>query len=151
MINDKIDVKKTIEKAKQVLNSYQRLHRVEIKESIQASVISDLPGGGSGSGNSSENKNISRMEASQYCSIVRHVIRAIENDVYQQILTDVYIKDSDYTGKDVIQNISSSFGASLSEAQYYRKKNAACYCFAEICPPLPLNGEDYSDLVVYKR
>lgn len=151
MINDNIDIKKTIENAKLALTNYQRLHRIEIKESIQASVISDLPGGGSGSRNATENENISRMEASQYCSIVRHVIAAIENEVYQKILTDVYITDSDYTGKDVIQNVLSVVGTRMSEAQYYRKKNAACFCFAEICPPLPLDGESFVDLVAYKQ
>lgn len=149
-ILENIDYKKTVDNARKVLEKYQKLHIIEKREAIQASVISDLPGSGSHD-NATENQNITRMEATQFCSIVRYVISEIENDIYRMILTDVYITDSDYTGKDVINHITTSHNDRFSQTQYYRKKNAALYCFAQLCPPIQLDGDSYTDLLVKEK
>ncbi|WP_172188894.1 ArpU family phage packaging/lysis transcriptional regulator [Lentilactobacillus kribbianus] len=137
----RINKDKTIENSRRVLEKYEYMHNIELRElvSLQSPIMSDEPKA-QNVNNSSEDKAIRFVQAKSYCSTVRNAIEVIENEVYRIILQDTYLVSNFQGNRSVMDHIASS-GNRIEEAQFYRIKNEALICFAEVCPPVYIDND----------
>lgn len=143
-----LDRNKTIEKAKSVLNDYEKIHALELstKVSIKSPIISDIPKSAP-VGNSQEDKVLNGFEVRQYAcffsELIRDVVETIQDETYKEIIKELYIKCS---GNDVY--VMSK--VHLERTQYYSCKSEALLTFAQVMPPFKDIDNKLVDLLVYK-